>query len=63
MSKKETTESTTAAPDPILKVEILTNGILIGEAHHAAGKIMPLPKSKADALAAFNPPAVRIIGI
>lgn len=50
-------------PDPTVKVQILTNGILIGDAHHAAGKVMELPKSKADILAGFTPPAVKIVGV
>lgn len=54
---------TTTPGDPTVKVRILTNGILIGDAHHAAGKVMDLPKSKADILAGFAPPAVQIIGI
>lgn len=53
----------TTTPDPTVKVRILTNGILIGDAHHAAGKVMELPKSKADILAGFTPPAVQIIGV
>jgi hypothetical protein len=56
-------DTTTTTPDPIVKVQILTNGILIGDAHHAAGKVMDLPKSKADVLVAFNPPAVKILGV
>ena len=55
--------ATTTSADPIVKIEILTNGILIGDAHHAVGKIMELEKSKADTLAALAPPAVKIIGI
>lgn len=61
MKKDDTT--TTPAADPLVKIEILENGILIGEAHHAIGKIMTLEKSKADTLAALTPPAVKIIGI
>lgn len=53
----------TPAADPILKVEILTNGILINDAHHAKGKVMDLPKSQADVLAKFSPPAIRVVGI
>lgn len=56
-------QTTTTAADPLVKIEILENGILIGEAHHALGKIMTLEKSKADTLATLTPPAVRIIGI
>jgi hypothetical protein len=46
-----------------VKIQILENGILIGEAHHAIGKIMTLEKSKAVTLATLSPPAVKIIGI
>lgn len=60
MAKKEDTTTTT---DPLVKIEILENGILIGDAHHAIGKIMTLEKSKADTLATLTPPAVKIIGI
>ena len=49
--------------DPLVKIQILENGILIGEAHHAIGKIMTLEKSKAVTLATLSPPAVKIIGI
>ena len=59
---KDTTDTTTKQ-DPTVMVQILTNGILIEDAHHAAGKVMPLPKSKADVLAAFTPPAVKIVGV
>lgn len=50
-------------PDPTVMVQIQTNGILIEGAHHAAGKVMPLLKSKADVLAAFTPPAIKIVGL
>lgn len=61
MAKKD--DTTTPPTDPIVKIQILENGILIGDAHHAIGKIMNLEKSKADTLASFYPPAVQIIGI
>ncbi len=61
MAKKE--DTTTPATDPLVKIEILENGILIGDAHHAIGKIMTLEKSKADTLATLTPPAVKIVGI
>ena len=56
-------ETTAAAAEPMLMVTVLVNGIVIGDAHHAAGKLMPVPKSKAEALAAMNPPGVRIDGV
>ena len=59
---KDKTE-TPAAADPLFKVEILINGILIDDAHHAKGKVMSLAKTKAETLAAMTPPAVRIVGI
>lgn len=57
------TDTTTPPTDPIVKIQILENGILIGDAHHAIAKIMDLELSKAETLAALNPPAVKIIGI
>ena len=60
-TKEETTE--TAATDPMLRVSILTNGILINDCHHAAGKLMSLPKSQVDVLLSLNPPAVKVEGI
>jgi hypothetical protein len=59
-NKEETTDT---AADPILKVTILTNGILINDAHHAAGKLMSLPKSQVDILLSLTPPAVKVEGI
>lgn len=56
-------DDTTTPADTLVKIEILENGILIGDAHHALGKIMTLEKSKADTLATLTPPAVKIIGI
>ena len=63
MAKNQTATDAARQEEPLLMCEIITNGILISGAHHAAGKHLPLPKSKADALAAFTPPAVKIIGI
>jgi hypothetical protein len=60
---KNTTTTTEGAPDPILRVTILTNGILINDCHHAAGKLMSLPKSQVDVLLSLNPPAVKVEGI
>jgi hypothetical protein len=61
--KTKTTPAPAAATDPEVVVEILENGTLIHGCHHAAGKTMPLPKSKADVLASLTPPAVKIIGV
>lgn len=54
---------TPAPTDPVMVVTVLTNGIVIGESHHAAGKTMRLPKSQVDALLAIDPPAVRVDGV
>ena len=63
MPKQTTSPDAARHDEPIVKIVILTNGILIGDAHHSAGKIMDLPKGKADVLAGFTPPAVKIIGV
>lgn len=62
---QETTEAPAApvtAPASYL-VEILSHGIVIDDAHHAAGKQLSLAKSQVDALLALTPPAVKILGI
>lgn len=64
MAKNDTAAApATPTPESTYLVEILINGIVIGEAHHAAGKQMHLPKSQVDALMALTPPAVQILGI
>ena len=42
---------------------VLVNGMLYADAHHALGKLMLIPKDKAEYLAAMNPPQVEIVGV
>ena len=49
--------------DPTVVVKVLVNGALIDGLHHAKGKQMPLPKSKAETAASLKPPLVEIIGV
>lgn len=49
--------------DPQVVVKILVNGALINDAHHALGKTMKLPESKANVLMKMTPPQVAIIGV
>ena len=35
-------------------LKVTVNGAIIGEAHHAAGKVLSLPKTKADAVVALG---------
>lgn len=52
-----------AINDPTVIVKVLVNGALFGGCHHAAGKQMEMPKSKADVLAGMTPPQVEVIGV
>jgi hypothetical protein len=63
MKKTPDQTNTAPAPDPEVVVEILINGTLIDGCHHAGGKTMRMPKSKADVLVGLTPPAVKIIGV
>lgn len=59
----------TPAPQPEaaaplqLHCKVLINGMLYADAHHALGKLMLIPKDKAEYLAAMNPPQVEIVGV
>jgi hypothetical protein len=55
-------ETATEAPAQLV-CTVLVNGIVIGDAHHAVNKVMILPEAQAKALAALNPPGVRIDGV
>jgi hypothetical protein len=55
--------TTKAGHDPILAVTVLVTGTTIGHAICAAGAQLHLPKSKAEVLAAMDPPRVEITGI
>jgi hypothetical protein len=50
-------------PDVLYACTVVLNGVLIDGCHHAAGKIINLPIDKARALAALNPPGVKIDGV
>lgn len=53
-----------AKPDPIVAVAILIAGTQIGDVKKGKGaKGVRLPLSQAQALAALQPPAVRIVGV
>lgn len=52
-----------AARPLILHCKVLVNGMLYADAHHAAGKLMGIPREKAEYLAAMNPPQVEILGV
>lgn len=58
-----TASSAKAVNDPSVIVKVLVNGALFGGCHHAAGKQMEMPKSKADVLVGMNPPQVAIVGV
>lgn len=49
--------------DPEVVVKILVNGALINDAHHALGKTLKMPESKARVLMKLTPPQVEIIGV
>lgn len=56
--------TTTEAETPLqLHCKVLVNGMLYADAHHAVGKLMLIPKEKAEYLAAMNPPQVEILGV
>lgn len=60
----QTTAPTTEVAQPLqLHCKVLVNGMLYEDAHHAVGKVMTIPKEKADYLAAMNPPQVEIVGV
>lgn len=58
----KTAPDTTPAPGVQLLCKVLSNGMIYADAHHAAGKILPMPEAQANALAATTPPAVEIVG-
>jgi hypothetical protein len=59
-----TTATEPEAAQPLqLHCKVLVNGMLYAEAHHAAGKLMLIPKDKAEYLAGMNPPQVEIQGV
>lgn len=53
---------TGAASSLQLHCKVLVNGMIHAEAHHAAGKLMAIPKEAAEYLAGMNPPQVEILG-
>ena len=60
----ETSAPSTEVSQPLqLHCKVLVNGMLYADAHHAAGKVMEIPKDKAEYLAAMNPPQVEILGV
>ena len=63
MAKTTPTDDAAQQAEPLLICEVITHGIIIDGAHHAAGKTLPLSKARADALAAMTPPAVKVVGI
>jgi hypothetical protein len=55
------TAETTAPESPVqLACTVLENGLLVGDLHHAAGKLISLPEATAKALADLG--KVRIDG-
>jgi hypothetical protein len=67
--EKGAADAQTPAPTPEaakpldLHCKVLVNGMLYADAHHAAGKLMLIPKEKAEYLAAMSPPQVEILGV
>ena len=60
----EKTATPTEAAAPLqLACKVLVNGMLYADAHHAAGKLMSIPKEAAEYLAGMNPPQVEILGV
>lgn len=49
--------------DPDVIVRVLVNGALFNGAHHAAGKELAMPQSKAEVLAGMKPAQVEVIGV
>lgn len=56
-------EAPPAAADPqvIVRITEAGHGVIIAGCHHAAGKTMEMPKSKAETLAALG--KVEIVGV
>lgn len=60
----QTTAPEAEAAQPLqLHCKVLVNGMLYADAHHAAGKLMLVPKPAAEYLAAMNPPQLEILGV
>lgn len=60
--QKTATQPEAAAPLQ-LHCKVLVNGMLYADAHHALGKLMTIPRDKAEYLAAMTPPQVEILGV
>lgn len=60
----QTTAPPTEVSAPLqLHCTVLVNGMLYEDAHHALGKVMLIPREKAEYLAGMNPPQVEVVGV
>ncbi len=60
----QTTAPQKEAAQPLqLHCKVLVNGMLYADAHHAKGKLLSIPRDKAEFLAGMKPPHVEILGV